>query len=352
MRHLQLFAALALIILVITGCGPDTSSGGRPLNPAADVSRDFDTFSIKDEEGLPAVLPNTIFYDFYRGLEPAEGEGDQGTATEIRELLDALMGLTDSDDDKTTYEAARNPIDFLNFVIDSNQVGNFNEGRQLIHGVIIDGVPAFYNTPQNNAIIRFTETEGDVPESDQLWVYPLLDWRNNPGPGTVVTSRQFVARTPADESEPEPEIESMQWSARIKDSAFSVSGYNQPDFEVLSITTRSQGNADLQKEYINSKTDTFSMARTSARSQTESGQQCQNVPPEEPLDVMIAGKRVDCIRVEIDYPDSQVRVFSSRGEAPVTEDCSAFNANYCGNQRTGNEEETLIYDSIAVDTRQ
>lgn len=351
MRHIRFFSCLIPIVLLTTGCGPESSGDSRPPNPATDVSEDFESFTIEDEEGLPGVVQNTIFYDFYRGLEPAEGEDDQNTATATRERLNELMGLTPSEDG-TTYAAARNPIDFINYVIDSNLVGNFNEGRQLMRNVINDGVSAFYNTPQNNATIRFTETLGDAPESDQLWVYPLLDWRNNAGPGTVVTSRQFVARTPKDESEPEPEIESMQWSARIDDSSFSVSGYNQPEFEVLSITARTLGSADMQKQYIERKADTFFLSNPSSESETEDGQRCDNVPPEEPLDVMIAGENPDCLRVEIDYPAKKVRVFTSRGEAPVTEDCSEFNANYCGNQRAQEEDEAVIYNSITIESRQ
>lgn len=352
MRLDWVIAALASAT-ALYGCGPENSGSNRPPNPAADVSANFETFTLENQTGLPEVLPNTVFYDFYRGLEPTSTKArDQNTASAVRERLNELMGLTPSvtpsDDDKT-YTAARNPIDFLNFVINSNQVGNFNEGRQLMRRVITDGIPANYNTPQNDATIRFTETGG---ESDQVWVYPLLDWRYNPAPGTVLTARQFVASTPADESVPQPEVKSMLWSARFNDSNFSVSGYNQPDFELFSLTARTLGNAELQKEYIAQKSDILFLNMPSSVSETADGEQCENVPPENPLGISIAGEKPDCIRVEISYADSQVKVFTSRGEAPLTEDCSEFNANYCGNQRSANKDETVVYDSVTIDSRQ
>ncbi|WP_150911910.1 hypothetical protein [Marinobacter halotolerans] len=351
MRHSRLIALIPMAALLLSGCGPENSGSNRPPNPAADVSKDFESFTLRNETGLPEVLPNTVFYDFYRGLEPAEGENAKNTAAAVRGRLDELMGLTPSNDG-TTYTAARNPIDFLNYVINSNLVGNFNEGRQLIYNAVTDGESAFYNTPQNNASIRFSETEGDAPESDRLWVYPLLDWRNNPGPGTVVTSRQFVARSPADESDPEPEVQSMQWAARINESVFSVSGYNRPDFEVLSITARTLGIADLQKEYVARKADIFFLSKPSSISETDDGLRCENVPPENPLGITIAGENPDCIRVEISYVDSTVRVFTSRGEAPRLSDCSDFNANYCGFQQSEENDEAVIYNSVTIDSRQ
>lgn len=342
-------SALLASCLAVTGCGPESTGSNRPPNPAADVSRNFETFTIADEDGLPPVLPNTVFFDFYRGLQPAGSEDDRNTASAVRQRLNELMGLTPSEDGKT-YVAARNPMDFLNLVIDSNLVGNFNEGRQLMRQVINEGIPANYNTPENNAIIRFTE--GENAGADQTWVYPLLDWRNNPQPGTVLTARQFVARTPADESEPQPEIRSMLWSARYQEANFSVSGYNQPDFELFSLTARTLGNVELRKEYAGQKTDIFFLNNPSTSSTTEDGQKCENVPPENPLGITIAGENPDCIRVELDYPASQVRVFTSRGEAPFTADCQAFNANYCGNQGRGEGLEAVIYNSVTVDYRQ
>lgn len=144
----------------------------------------------------------------------------------------------------------------------------------------------------------------------------------------------------------------MQWAARIDESTFSISGYNQPDFEVLSITARTLGSGDLQKEYVARKTDIFFLSKPSSVSETEDGLRCENVPPENPLGITIAEENPDCIRVEISYVDSKVRVFTSRGQAPLLSDCSDFNDNYCAYQQSANNDEAVIYNSVTIDSRQ
>jgi hypothetical protein len=358
MRHLRLFSALASIVFVTTGCGPDSpSDSNKALNPASSVSLTFETFTIDNEEGLPEVLPNTIFYDFYRGLEPADSaEDDKNTAAAVRGRIDELMGLTPTDDG-TSYKAARNPMDFLNFVIDSNQVTTFNEGRQLMRNSISDGNPARYNTSANNATIRFTEAEdgsNSEPTTDQRWVYPLLDWTSAPLTGTILTARQFIARTPEDESETPPDVKSIVWSARFNAPEFSVSGYNQPEFELFSQTTRTLGNGELQKEHIGRKRDTFFLLNPPPeRGAGEDAPQCDSIPPEAPLGITIAGENPDCIRVEVDYEKSEVRVFTSVGEAREFEDerCS-LNTNFCGLQRSVDDAEAVIYKSVTIGSRQ
>lgn len=357
MRHLRLFSALASMVFVTTGCGPDSpSDSNKALNPATSVSMTFETFTVANQEGLPEVLPNTIFFDFYRGLEPADdSEDDKNTAAAVRGRIDKLMGLTPTDDG-TSYKAARNPIDFLNFVIDSNQVATFNDGRRLMRDSISDGNPARYNTQANNASIRFTEDEdgSGEPTTDQVWVYPLLDWTSAPLTDLILTARQFVARTPNDESETPPEVQSVVWSARFSTSGFAVSGYNQPEFELFSQTTRTLGNGELQKEYISQKEDRFFLLNPPAEPEAgEDAPQCDSVPPAEPLGITIAGENPDCIRVEVDYEKSEVRVFTSVGEAREFEDerCS-LNANFCGLQRSVDNAEAVIYNSVTIDSRQ
>ncbi|MDI9243710.1 hypothetical protein [Marinobacter sp. CHS3-4] len=343
---------LLLAATLLTGCGPDTSGDSRPPNPAQTVVESFETFTLENEEGLPPVLPDTLFYDFYRGIEPAEGEDDQNTAAAIRGRLDTLMGLTPSADGKT-YVAARNPIDFLNFVINSNLVGNFNEGRQLMRRVITSGVPALYNSsPENGTTILFTETGNESSGSDQVWRFPLLDWRNNPSFNTVATARRFDAGSPASESEPEPEVQDVIWSARFDDANFAVSGYNQPDVALFSLTARTLGNLELQTDYTGLKTDIVFLALPPSESETEEGERCENVPPENDLGLTIGGQNPDCLRIVLDYEDSQARVFTSRGEAPLTSDCKAFNANYCGFKRSADNEELLTFETITIDSRQ
>jgi len=336
MRHSCIFAAVPLFSLALAGCGPDTSSGSNFINPATSVSLTFESFTIHNEDGLPPVLPQTIFYDFYRGLEPADGENDEGVAAQLRERLDLLMGLTPSDDG-THYIRARNPMDFLQHVISTNQVDSFNQGRRLMRNSMNDGEPATYNTPDKNATIRFTEVggnNGSDPEPDQRWVYPLLDWTSNPQLNKIFRSFQFIARAPAPDDNTPSEIASAFWSGRFANSSFSVSGYNRPEYASLNFTGRSLGNGELFQEFIGDKSDTLTLLETSG--------------------IEVDGEEPDCIRIKVSYENSEVRVFTSTGEQPTNEDndtgAKSSNPAHCGNQQ--NDEEAVFYQSVVIDQRQ
>ena len=336
MRHSCFFATVPVLAVFLSGCGPDSSSGSNFRNPAESVSLSFESFELRNEEGLPEILSKTIFYDFYRGLEPADGADDQGVAAQLRERLDLLMGLTPTDDG-SSYTSARNPLDFLHHVIASNQVDNFNQGRQLMRDSITEGEGARYNTPDKEALIRFTEignNNGEEPAADERWVYSLLDWTSNPQLNKVFRAAQFIAREPdAGDSTPS-EVSSAIWSGRFDGPDFGVSGYNEVEFSSTSLTGREFGNAELRQEFIGNKSDTLSLTQTSG--------------------ITIHDETPDCIRVDIDYAEAIVRVFTSTGEPPSHEDqdtgTSAPNPAHCGNQQNG--EEAVTYPSVVIGQRQ
>ncbi|MCL7942659.1 hypothetical protein [Marinobacter sp. ATCH36] len=336
MRHSCILATIPLMALFLAGCGPESSSGSNFRNPAESVSLSFKSFQLRNQEGLPEILPRTIFFDFYRGLEPADGEDDEGVAAQLRERLDLLMGLT-ATDDGTSYSSARNPLDLLHHVIASNQVDNFNQGRRLMQDSITEGEGARYNTPDTNALIRFTETgnnNGGEPGPDEHWVYTLLDWTSNPRMNKIFRATQFIAREPEDGDSNPPEVRSALWSGRFHGPDFSVSGYNQPEFSATSLTGRELGNAELRKEFVGDQKDTLSLTKTS-------GITVQNEEP-------------DCIRVVVDYLDSEVRIFTSKGEEPNNVDeeteTSSPNPEHCGNQQIGSE--AILYHSEGIEQRQ
>lgn len=332
MRHSCIFATVPLLALILTGCGPDDSSGSNYLNPATSVSLSFESFAVTNEDGLPPVLPRTIFYDVYRGIEPANGENDQGVVAQLRDRFDLLMGLTPSDDG-TSYTRARNPLDFLHHVISTNQVNTFNDGRRLMRDSITKGEAARYNTPGNDALIRFTETggnNGEPPEPDQTWVYVLLDWTSNPQLNKIFRAAQFVAGEPADDDASPPEVRSAVWSGRFHGPDFSVSGYNQPEYSVTSLTGREFGNTEMRQEFIGNKRDTLSLTQTSG--------------------ITIDGEEPDCIRVDVNYEYARVRVFTSIGESPNNTAGTAPNPDHCGNQQNG--DEAILYESVVISERQ
>ncbi len=336
MRHSCIFAAVPLLALTLAGCGPESTSDSNFRNPAESVSLSFESFEVRNEEGLPEILPETIFHDFYRGLEPADGENDEGVAAQVRERLDLLMGLTPTDDG-TSYTSARNPLDFLHHVIATNQVDTFNQGRRLMRDSITDGEGARYNTPDKNALIRFTEignNNGEEPGPDELWIYTLLDWTSNPQMNKVFRAAQFNAGEPEQDDSNPPEVRSALWSGRFDGPDFVVSGYNQVEYSVTSLTGREFGNAELRQEFTGSKSDTLSLTQTSG--------------------ITINDETPDCIRVDIDYEEASVRVFTSTGESPSNENndtgASSPNPAHCGNQQNG--KKAIIYQSVVIEQRQ
>lgn len=268
MRHISLTALIPLTALLLGGCGPDTGSGKSAFNPATSVSRTFEDFKVQNDGGNP-YISRTIFYDFYRGLEAAQGEDDRGTAAALHERLNLLMGLTPSEDRKT-YVVARNPFDLLHHLINTDQIGTFNDGKRLMYDSVTSGDPATYNTPANNAIIRFIDMAGTIhaePEPDQEWVYPLLDWTSTfsqfkPITATLFRSAQFIARPPAEGDTTPAEIKSAFWSGRFNGNTFSATGYNQPEYVAFSVTGRQYGEVEFYQAFLGAEHDTLILRDT------------------------------------------------------------------------------------------
>ncbi|MGM0768227.1 MAG: hypothetical protein ACQEV6_09385 [Pseudomonadota bacterium] len=331
MRHSCLFAALSLTALALAGCGPDSSSGGGYLNPATDVDLPLETFRLQDTEGLEPVLQYTIFQDFYRGIEPASEGDDDGAAAALRDHLDAFLGATRNEED-TEYTTVRNPLDLINEVIRLGSVDNFNEGRRLMRDSIEEDEAASYNTPANDALVRFTETEGEATAADSTWVYVMLDWTYNPAQAKVYRASQFVARAPADAEDSPAEVASASWSGRYNASTFGSSGFNQPEFAATSFTGRTRGNVELLQEFIGEQRDTLTLTRVKG--------------------LVIDGEEPDCVRVVMTYGESLARIFTSKDQPATLDDNGERSPNpeHCGNQQNG--DEAIRYETIAIAERQ
>lgn len=333
MRHACVIAITAITTSGLAGCGPDSSGGDGYLNPATDVDLPLTTFRLRDTEGLAPVLQYTIFQDFYRGIEPANEGDDDGIARALRDHLNPFIGATPNEEG-TDYTSVRNPLDLINEVIRLGTVDNFNEGRRLMRDSVSEDEASTYNTPANDALIRFSETDSDagVPAADRNWIYPMLDWTSTPDLGKVFRATQYVARQPADDDETEAEVASASWSGRYDASTFGASGFNQPEFAATSFTGRTLGNAELLQEFVGNQRDTLTLTSASG--------------------ITINGENPDCLRAVLDYKDQQVRVFTSREEPPtITENGeTTANPDHCGNQQNG--EEVRRYDTIAIGGRQ
>ncbi|MDX1598524.1 MAG: hypothetical protein R3295_07665 [Marinobacter sp.] len=333
MRQTCFFAVTALITLGLSGCGPDSSSSDGYLNPATDVDLPLTTFRLRDAKGLEPVLQYTMFRDFYRGIQSATDGDDGGIAQALREHLNPFLGATPTEDG-TDYTSVRNPLDLINEVIRSGMVDNFNEGRQLMRDSANRGEAASYNTPANEALIRFTDSDSDnsAPTADRTWIYPMLDWTSTPNLGKIFRATQYVARQPAESEDNPAELASASWSGRYDASSFGTTGSNQPEFAAASLTGRTHGNVELLQEFIGTQRDTLTLTHASG--------------------IVINGKTPDCIRVVLNYNTQRVQVFTSKDEPPTLDDNGKRTANpaHCGNQQNG--EEASSYNSIAIARRQ
>ncbi|TGN39404.1 hypothetical protein [Marinobacter confluentis] len=333
MRHLRHTALLTITTFFIIGCGPDSPSDSKRLNPAASVSTSFESFTVEDHGGMP-FLSRTIFFDFYQGLEAAEGEDDKGLASQLRTRLNVLMGLTQSDEDPTTYVAARNPFDLLHYLINTDQIATFNDGKRLMRDSLESGSPENYNTPANNAIIRFTELageDGSGPGPDQVWIYPLLDWKTNfsqlePRTSVVFRSAQFIARPPEEDDENPAEIQSAFWSGRFDGDNFSATGYNRPNASNFNATGRNFGNVDFFKILTGSEYDTLFLNETSG--------------------ITIEGEEPVFICAQIDYSRDEVRV------AYITDPEADTRGTNADPSQCPNVGSTFTYSSEPVTQRQ
>ncbi|MEX2476547.1 hypothetical protein [Marinobacter sp.] len=311
---------------------PDSSSDDGYLNPATDVDLPMETFRLRDQQGLEPALQYTAFRDFYRGIEPATAGEDNGSAEALRDHLNAFLGATPTDDG-SDYTSVRNPLDLMNEVIRSGMVDNFNEGRRLMRDSIEKDEAASYNTPANDALVRFTETDSSetTPPADRTWIYVMLDWTYNTDLGKVFRATQFVARAPADGEENPHEVASASWSGRYRASTFGTSGFNRPEFSATSYTGRTLGNVELLQEFIGTQRDTLTLTNVKG--------------------LAINGEEPDCVRVVQNYEEALARVFTSTDEPATIEEDDERTANpqHCGNQRN---DEAISYDTVVIDQRQ
>lgn len=356
MRHSCFFAAISFIILNLSGCGME-DTGPVAHNPATDVDLTFSTFDLENTEEAPNTLEHTRFWDFYQGIQPNDSNANNlGTVKEIRDHIDRFILATRAESDNF-YEKVRNPLDLINQVIASNQVTNFHEGRKYISQRIADGQSGTYNTRGNGAVIRFTDQKSvldNAPLNEKVWIFPTLDWRYLPsGPEgsnleeKVYRTVQYVNRSVDPEASSEqPELVSVLAGSRFSANRFRTSGYNSPEYATADYVSRNHGGIELRQEFTGNKTDTLFIKS-----------------PDKPvLDLSRHGvtpddSSPDCLRVEVDYAGSMLRIFHSNGEpakidAPTTAepDKTEKNEAYCENQE--NSDAAIAWATVATPDRQ
>jgi len=303
-------------------------TGPVAFNPATNVNLSFSTFDLENTERAPDNLKYTRFRDFYQGIQPSgtdDNANNRETANEIRGHIDRFIQATRAENGNS-YEKVRNPLDLINQIIASNQVPNFRDGRTYINQRIAAEQSGTYNTRANEALIRFTDQDdklNDAPLNKKLWIFPTLSWSYVPADDSksnhledkVFRTVQYVSRKVVSEaSEAQPELLSVLAGSRFSANGFSTSGYNSPEYATADYISRNYGGIELRQEFSGEKIDTLFIksAEKAVLDLSRHGVTVTNSSP-------------DCLRVELDYVTSTLRVFYSDGEPATSE-----NPAYCG----------------------
>lgn len=338
--HHTLALLAVLAPLATSGCGPGTSNSA--LNPASNVDVTFSTFTLKKQ----SELPETLFWDFYRGAEPADGEPGEARdwADALRRVVDLYAG-TGPTTDGTRYQTVRNPYDLINEVIAANAIRNFYDGRRYISERIDLGQASTYNSRSNGAVIRFKDQSAEkngAALADREWRYPTLGWIYTPGSGSsankVFRTVQYIAGTaPADETATPPELQSLLVGGQYEPTQFAIDGYNHPELVEASFTARHAdvGRMSLSQDFITDKRDTLFISQNQR--------------------IDVNGQTPDCVRAVLDYSMQTLSLYLSENEpATVPDDSTANpadtrdNPDYCGNKQTADK----VFNTIAIGTRQ
>lgn len=350
MRHSYFFAAISFTVLGLSGCGME-DTGSSAHNPATNVDLTFSTFDLANTETVLDNLEHTRFWDFYQGIQPSAATGDDTpenlqTATEIRDHIDKFIQAT-RDEGANHYKKVRNPLDLMNQVIASNQVNNFQEGRKYISQRIASGEAGTYNSRGNGALIRFTDQLAvleNAPLNQKQWVFPTLDWRYQPEGNSleekVYRTVQYVSRSvDPEDADTQPELLSVLAGSRFSANEFKASGYNRPEYATADYVSRNFGGIELRQSFIEEKTDTLYIKSADKKVLDLTPHGVTSPSDSSP----------DCLRVDLDYLDSTVRIFSSDGEpasipSPTAEDPenTIDNEAYCGHQEDGDAVITWV----------
>lgn len=359
MRHSCFFAAISFTLLNLSGCGME-DTGPTAFNPATNVDVPFSTFDLKNTEKAPNNLAHTRFQDFYLGIQPTgsdDNANNRETANEVRDHIDRFIQATRTEEGNR-YDKVRNPLDLINQVIAFNEVTNFREGRKYISQRIAAGQAGTYNSRGNGAVIRFTDqslVQSDAALNEKLWIFPTLDWRYLPsGPegsnleDKVYRTVQYVSRSVVPEaSEAQPELVSVLAGSRFSANRFSTSGYNSPEYATADYLSRNFGSIELRQHFINEKIDTL-FIKSADKTVLDLNRYDS---------ITLSDSSPDCLRVEVDYTGSTLRIFYSNGEPATIETPTAQEPNktspnnaYCDNQK--NDDAAIVWAAEGASGRQ
>lgn len=337
MKHHHTLKLLPLLFLSVAGCESDSSDSA--FNPATNVDLVFSTFEIDQP------MEETLLWDFYRGVEPAEGASPEANnlAVALRSQAALFIDATESDAEPTQYISVRNPLDLMHQVIGENAVDNFNAGRAEISLLIDEARAGEYNTTTNGVRIRFRDqaaiTNG-APAVEHTWNYPILKWSYTPDAAdNVIRVIQYIGQDDGDANTTPP---SASYGSEFTSGSFQSVGYNPPVRAVATFVIDGERELGITREFENENTDFLIFDGTAIGNQNEPGGP----------DFTFADRTVDCVRVELDYAMQQLHLFQSHNEPPRMEipsdsESDLPNPDYCANM----ENATDSYPTVLIGER-
>jgi len=341
-------ASLAVLLSAgLTGCELDTgSSGGGPGSCTdgftfEDPSQvQYGSLTIdKDQNTNPAGanLEKTLFRQFARIAEPADGTENQNQATEaynfFKKETEKFIGF--NKDNLPDYNQVRNGFDLLEAMIASGNVAPLQTARDAMANCVREDAPGSIRVNT----LKVTETE--VPEDERETWELGVNYAHNPEPLTDPTpfgpNVARVAFTPESfvfTLYPNQAFQGIGPSSGFKQPSKLIAGFNA-DFEETVNEEESSGDSgndggDPDSVIFESFLENTQDDRGDDRSQTDRWSWSSEEGTTDFSGYDSGIDRAKCVRVTADYSDStsqdRITVELASEACPSISDPTDFNA--------------------------
>lgn len=346
--------------LSVTSCGGSsinvstaTRQCANGYDPALPVNVNVKSFTVDNSNNN---LGQTAFKQFFAGIQPSSTQSsgrsptaqDQQAANDVGALSQQFANYK-PDQNATDYEnytSVRNAPDFINDQIGTDNIGNFDAGRQHIVACINQQAAAGYDN--NNVTLKDLST-GSNPNAadsqDQAWTF-IVRWSYSPNPSG---GQPNVSRV----------IEGLNTNTSIisiyDPQTFNDIGFNQPEsviygYTIANYTTNAYPNAkaqltlNLTKQYVgNSNQDEWELASESTDSSQTTTQQQTSTPP---LPQSFMGdSNVRCVRMVMHYDINTVDVYWSDKSPTLNNSTNTGTGAYDGSCLTDSAPNHIVYDT-------
>lgn len=336
----------------LTSCGGssiDVSTATRQcangFNPAVTVNVNVKSFTVDQSSGH---LDQTGFKQFFAAIQPNQtqqsGSPDVSLAQQAADGIGALSQQFvnyQPSDAYNNYKSVRNAPDFINNEIGTDDIGNFDTGRQHIVACIGQQAAAGYDNGGVTLNDLSTATGADGAGS-KAWTF-IVRWNYSPAPtgGSANVTRV---------------IEGLNTNSSLisiyDPQSFSAVGFNQPESIIYGFTEAGYGYANakaqltfnLTKEFVGSSNeDDWEMASESTDASLSPDQQ-KTAPSPLPYEAfMNSDHNVRCVRLVMHYDSNEADLYYS-DNAPTLDTSSNTNKGaYAGSCLDSSAQPKLVY---------